>query len=127
MTTPSTALKYTLTHEWIQLEENNTARVGITDHAQSSLGDIVFVELPESTRVAKKGDAICVLESVKAAADVYMPLSGEILETNTALHKSPELINADAYGAGWLFRLKLSDPSELETLCSAELDAGETH
>lgn len=118
-TTPK-QLKYTATHEWIKLEKENTARVGITDHAQALLGDIVFVELPALKKQAKKGEEICVLESVKAAADVYAPLSGEIIEINPALSDAPELINSDSYGEGWLFCIKFSDPKELETFLTAE-------
>ncbi|MES2998959.1 MAG: glycine cleavage system protein GcvH [Pseudomonadota bacterium] len=113
-------LKYTRTHEWLRLEGDNTAYVGITDHAQALLGDIVFVELPALEKKIKKGEEICVLESVKAAADVYSPLSGDIIETNPALRESPELINSDSYGEGWLFRIKFSDVKELENLLTAE-------
>lgn len=114
------SLKYTLTHEWIKSEENNCVRVGITDHAQALLGDIVFVELPAIAKQTNKNEEIAVLESVKAAADVFSPLSGEIIETNPALRSTPELINTDPYGEGWLFRLKLSAPNELEKLLSAK-------
>lgn len=113
-------LKYTLTHEWIKREENNTVRLGITDHAQESLGEIVFVELPALGKKVKKGEEICVLESVKAAADVYTPLSGEIIGVNSALISDPAPINSDPYKKGWLFQLKLSDFSELESLLTAE-------
>ncbi len=113
-------LKYTPTHEWVKLEEANTARVGISDEAQALLGDIVFVELPELTKAVKKGDGVCVIESVKAAADVYAPLSAEIIEINSALSDKPELINSDPYGEGWLFRIKFSDPQELESLLTVE-------
>lgn len=112
------SLKYTLTHEWIKSEENNCVRVGITDHAQALLGDIVFVELPAIAKQTNKNEEIAVLESVKAAADVFSPLSGEIIETNPALSSTPELINTDPYGEGWLFRLKFSAPNELEKLLS---------
>lgn len=113
-------LKYTTTHEWIKLEAENIACVGITDHAQALLGDIVFVELPTLTKQAKKGEEICVLESVKAAADVYSPLSGEIIAANPALSNTPDLVNSDSYGEGWLFRIKFSDASELAELLSAK-------
>jgi len=119
MKTPE-QLKYTATHEWIQLEDGSIARVGITDHAQDLLGDIVFADLPEPEKQAKKAEIICTLESVKAAADVYSPLSGEIIEANPALSTTPELVNSDPYGEGWLFRIKFSDASELEELLSAK-------
>jgi glycine cleavage system H protein len=114
-------LKYTPTHEWIRVETEHIACVGITAHAQALLGDIVFVELPMLQKMVIQGKEICVLESVKAAADVYSPLSGEIIETNATLDKSPELINLDPYDKGWLFRIKFSNPSELENLLSFEL------
>jgi glycine cleavage system H protein len=104
-------LKYTPTHEWLRLEDNNIVCVGITVHAQELLGDIVYVELPTLKKILKQSE-----ESVKAAADVYAPLSGIITEINTALSKSPELINSDSYGAGWLFRLQFSDATELDNL-----------
>ncbi|BBB14885.1 glycine cleavage system H protein [Candidatus Rickettsiella viridis] len=114
-------LKYTATHEWIQLEDKSIiARVGISDHAQDLLGDIVFVELPALAKQTKEGEEICVLESVKAAADVYSPLSGEIIEVNPRLSDTPGLVNSDPYGEGWLFRIKFSDSSELEKLLSAK-------
>lgn len=109
-------LKYTSTHEWIRLEENNNVCVGITKHAQKLLGDIVYVELPRLKQTLKRTEEACVLESVKAAADVYAPLSGIITEINTMLSEKPELINSDSYGKGWLFRLQLSDSNELEKL-----------
>lgn len=109
-------LKYTATHEWIYVEEHAIARVGITEHAQRLLGDIVFAQLPESSQVVKQCQEICVLESVKAAADVYTPLTGEVIEINTLLSSTPELINTDPYGKGWLFCVKFSVPSELENL-----------
>lgn len=109
-------LKYTTTHEWVRIEENNIVCVGITAHAQELLGDIVYAELPTIKKKVKKNEEICVLESVKAAADVYAPLSGIVIETNTALNDNPELINSNSYEQGWLFRLQLSDTSELEHL-----------
>ncbi len=109
-------LKYTPTHEWLRLEDNNIVCVGITVHAQELLGDIVYVELPTLKKILKQSEEACVLESVKAAADVYAPLSGIITEINTALSESPELINSDSYGAGWLFRLQFSDATELDNL-----------
>jgi glycine cleavage system H protein len=109
-------LKYTPTHEWVRLEENNIACIGITAHAQELLGDIVYIELPDIKKTLKQSEEVCVLESVKAAADVYAPLSGIVTEINTLLSDTPELINSDSYGQGWLFRLQLSDASELEKL-----------
>ena len=109
-------LKYTKTHEWVRFEENNIVCVGITAHAQELLGDIVYVELPPIKKFLKQNAESCVLESVKAAADVYAPLSGVVTEINTALSESPELINSDSYGQGWLFRLQFSDANELENL-----------
>ena len=109
-------LKYTPTHEWLRLEDNNIVCVGITVHAQELLGDIVYVELPTLKKILKQSEEACVLESVKAAADVYAPLSGIITEINTAHSESPELINSDSYGAGWLFRLQFSDATELDNL-----------
>ena len=107
--------KYTEDHEWIALE-GAVATVGITDHAQEQLGDIVFVELPEVGKTVAKGDDAAVVESVKAASEVYAPLSGEIVEVNEALADAPATVNSDAQGAGWFFKIKLSDPSEAEAL-----------
>lgn len=109
-------LKYTSTHEWVRIEENNIICVGITVHAQELLGDIVYCELPSIKKSVRKNEEICVLESVKAAADVYAPVSGVITEINTALENTPELINSDSYEQGWLFRMQFSDASELEHL-----------
>ncbi len=111
-----TKLKYTTTHEWVRIEENNIACIGITAHAQELLGDIVFAELPILKKNVKKNEEVCVLESVKAAADVYAPLSGVVTEINTTLTDTPELINSDSYEQGWLFRVQFSDASELEHL-----------
>ena len=102
-------------HEWIDVD-GETGTVGITDYAQGQLGDITFVELPEAGSAVKKGDAPCVVDSVKAASDVYAPVSGTVTESNAALEGEPELVNSDADGAGWLFRLTLSDPGELDGL-----------
>lgn len=109
-------LKYTTTHEWLRLEDNNIVCVGITAHAQELLGDIVYVELPAIKKILKQCEETCVLESVKAAADVYAPLSGIVTEINATLSKSPGLINTDSYGEGWLFRLQFSNANELENL-----------
>ncbi|MBS0378003.1 MAG: glycine cleavage system protein GcvH [Proteobacteria bacterium] len=99
-------LKYTKSHEWVRTRADGSLEIGITDHAQHALGDLVFVEVPEAGRAVKSGDACAVVESVKAASDVYAPVSGEILEGNAQLASAPETVNGDAYGAGWLYRLK---------------------
>jgi glycine cleavage system H protein len=101
-------LKYTNEHEWLRQEEDGTVTIGITDHAQSALGDLVYVELPEVGQVVESGGEMAVVESVKAASDVYAPLSGEVVAVNEALADDPELINTDAYGDGWIVRLKRS-------------------
>lgn len=102
-------------HEWIEVD-GDTGTVGITDYAQGQLGDITFVELPEAGSAVKKGDAPCVVDSVKAASDVYAPVSGTVTESNAALEGEPELVNSDPEVGGWLFRLTLSDPAELDGL-----------
>jgi glycine cleavage system H protein len=110
---------YTSEHEWIRLE-GDIATVGITDFAQGQLGDVVFVEVPDAGRQVTKGGEAAVVESVKAASDVYAPVSGEIVEGNQALSDDPSLVNTDPEGEGWFFRLRLADPSELEGLMDAE-------
>jgi glycine cleavage system H protein len=112
-------LKYTETHEWVKQEADGTVTVGITAHAQEMLGDVVFIETPAPGRAVKRGEECGVIESVKAAADIYAPLTGEIVESNTALSESPERVNQEPYGA-WMFRLKLKDPGELASLLDAE-------
>lgn len=102
-------------HEWIDVD-GDTGTVGITDYAQGQLGDITFVELPDAGTAVKKGDAPCVVDSVKAASDVYAPVSGTVTESNAALEGEPELVNSDPETGGWLFRLTLSDPAELDGL-----------
>lgn len=102
-------------HEWIEVD-GDTGTVGITDYAQGQLGDITFVELPEAGTAVKKGDAPCVVDSVKAASDVYAPVSGTVTASNSALEGEPELVNTDPEASGWLFRLTLSDPAELDGL-----------
>jgi len=109
---------YTQEHEWIRVE-GDTATVGITDFAQGQLGDIVFVELPDAGREVSKGGEAAVVESVKAASDVYAPVSGEVVEANQALADDPSLVNTDPEGEGWFFRLRLSDSSELDGLMDA--------
>jgi len=106
---------YTKDHEWIAVE-GDTGTVGITDYAQGQLGDITFVELPEAGSTVKQGDAPCVVDSVKAASDVYAPVSGEVTDINEALADAPELVNTDAETGGWLFRLTLADPGQLAAL-----------
>ncbi|HMC92841.1 MAG TPA: glycine cleavage system protein GcvH [Allosphingosinicella sp.] len=110
---------YTKEHEWISVE-GDQATVGITDFAQGQLGDVVFVELPEAGRQVTKGGDAAVVESVKAASDVYAPVSGEVTEANQALVDDSALVNTDPEGEGWFFRLRLSDPSELDGLMDAE-------
>lgn len=108
-------VRYTKEHEWVRLDAG-IATVGITDHAQSALGDIVFVELPEAGREVAAGEDCAVVESVKAASDVYSPLSGKVTETNAALGDDPALVNRDPAGEGWFFRIAPSDPAEFEAL-----------
>ena len=108
-------LKYTASHEWARLEADGTVSVGITDHAQEQLGDIVFVEPPKTGRKVAAGESVGVVESVKAASDIYAPIAGEVVATNDELGASPERINADAYGA-WMYRLKPADAADLAKL-----------
>jgi glycine cleavage system H protein len=112
-------LKYLDSHEWARLESDGTVTVGISDHAQGALGDLVFVEAPEAGRTLQKGAAAAVVESVKAASDVYSPVTGEVVEANAALGGAPELVNSDPYGEGWLFRIRPSNPAELDQLLDA--------
>ena len=107
---------YTPDHEWINIEDHEAAVVGITHHAQDALGDVVFVELPDVGRSFKKGEVAGVVESVKAAADLYMPVSGEVVEVNTALKDDPSLANADPLGNGWFFKVKVADMAEFDQL-----------
>jgi glycine cleavage system H protein len=113
-------LLYTKEHEWIQLHGDGTATVGVTDYAQSSLGDITFVEFPDIGATLDIGETFGVVESVKAASDLYMPVSGEILEINEAVDASPELVNQDPYTQGWLLKLRMSDDSQVADLLQAE-------
>jgi glycine cleavage system H protein len=110
---------FTREHEWVRVE-GDTGTVGITDYAQGQLGDIVYVETPEAGRQVSRGGEAAVVESVKAASDVYAPVGGEVLESNAALADEPSLVNSDPEGAGWFFRLRLSDPAELEGLMDAD-------
>jgi len=109
------SIKYTPDHEWVKLE-NGIATVGITQHAQDALGDVVFVDLPEIGKTYAQKDATAVVESVKAAADVYMPAKGEITEVNEALRADPSLANSDPLGAGWFFKARLANPADLDKL-----------
>lgn len=112
------SVKYQESHEWAR-KEGDLVVVGISDYAQDSLGDVVYVELPEVGATHKKGDAFGVVESVKAASDVYLPVSGEVVEINSALEDEPSTVNEAPFGGGWLVRVKPSDPSELDGLMSA--------
>ncbi|WP_087690988.1 MULTISPECIES: glycine cleavage system protein GcvH [unclassified Pandoraea] len=112
-------LKYAESHEWARLEADGTVTIGITDHAQEALGDVVFIELPDTGRTVKAQEQVAVVESVKAASDIYAPIGGEIIETNSEVAGSPEQVNTDPYG-NWLFRIKPSDVKELDGLLSAE-------
>ena len=109
-------LKYTKSHEWVRLEDDGTATIGITDHAQGALGDLVFVDPPEIGAELSVGDACAVVESVKAASDVYSPIAGEVIAANEQLADSPELVNQDPYGDGWIMRIQPANASELEGL-----------
>lgn len=120
MATIPADLKYLDTHEWARVESDGTVTIGISDHAQGALGDLVFVEVPEVGKSLSKGGAAAVVESVKAASDVYSPLSGDVIAANDALGASPELVNTDPYGAGWLFKLKPSNTAELQQLLDAK-------
>ncbi len=118
-----TDLRYTKSHEWVRPAHGDapsgTVEVGISDHAQSALGDLVFVEVPEIGRTVKAGDAVAVVESVKAASDVYSPVTGKVVASNGALATQPELLNQDPYGAGWLFRVQTEAPLDSAALMNA--------
>lgn len=113
-------LKYVASHEWLKLEDDGIITVGITDHAQDLLGDVVFVELPEVGRTVSADEEIAVVESVKAASDVYAPISGEIVEINEELVDSPELANEDPYGKAWFVKIKPANPADYDGLMSAD-------
>jgi len=117
-------LKYTTTHEWVRHNDDGTVTVGITDNAQDQLGDMVYIEVPEVGQMISAQEACAVVESVKAASDVYAPLSGEVVEVNGNLADSPETVNQDAYGAGWLFRIRPSDAGMLDALMDSDAYAG---
>ena len=112
-------LKYSKSHEWVRVNDDSTVTIGITDHAQDQLGDLVYVEVPEAGRELAAEEACAVVESVKAASDVYAPLAGTVVEANQDLADSPEAVNQDAYGAGWLLKLKPSDSSAVNALMDA--------
>ena len=112
-------LRYTKSHEWVRAGQNGTVEIGISDHAQSALGDLVFVEVPEVGRAVTAGEACAVVESVKAASDVYSPVSGKVTAANAALATKPELLNEKPYGEGWLFRVQTTSPIDAASLMSA--------
>jgi len=112
-------LRYTKSHEWVRLGENGSVEIGISEHAQGALGDLVFVEVPEVGRAVKAGEACAVVESVKAASDVYSPVSGKVTASNSALATQPELLNQDPYGAGWMFRVQTASAVDEAALMSA--------
>ena len=118
-------LKYTKSHEWVRIDDENLVTVGITDHAQAALGDMVFIETPEIGAEVEAEEACAVVESVKAASDIYAPIGGEVIETNANLTDSPELVNDQPYEDGWIFQLRVGDMDELENLMDA--DAYEAH
>ena len=114
-------LKFLESHEWVKVDDDGeVATIGISDHAQAELTDVVYLELPEAGREVTKGEAIAVVESVKAANDIYAPVSGEVVEVNEALAEAPEPVNTDAFGEGWMFKIRLSDSDELDDLMNAD-------
>jgi glycine cleavage system H protein len=113
-------LKYAKTHEWARLNDDDSVTVGISDNAQEQLGDMVYIEVPDVGKIVTAAQPCAVVESVKAASDVYAPVAGEIVEVNSNLVENPETVNQDAYGEGWMFRLRPSDPGELEELLDAD-------
>jgi glycine cleavage system H protein len=119
-------LRYAKSHEWLKIEADGTASIGITDYAQGSLGDITYVQLPKVGAVLKQGSTFGVVESVKAASDVYCPAGGTVVAVNTALDSAPETLNKDPYGSGWILKIKLSDPAEAGALMDAAAYALQT-
>ena len=115
-----TELKYASSHEWARVVSDGTVVVGITDHAQDTLGDVVYVELPEMGASVDAGSEVAVVESVKAASDIYSPVTGDVVEINPALEDEPETVNSSPYSDGWLFRVKVSGPEELEDMMDAD-------
>jgi glycine cleavage system H protein len=124
-------LKFQKSHEWVRVEQDGSVTVGISDHAQAALGDLVYVELPEVGSEVTAGAGVAVVESVKAASDIYAPVSGKVIAVNDALGDKPETINEDAFGEGWIFKLEISDKAELDGLLSpdeyAELAENDDH
>ena len=112
-------LRYTKSHEWVRKEADGTVTIGITDHAQEALGDLVFVEAPEAGRKVQAGEAVAVVESVKAASDVYASVGGEVVAGNEALADTPELVNTDPYGAGWIMKIRPSNAAAVDALLDA--------
>ena len=123
MSDTPTELKYAQSHEWARLEPDNTITVGISDHAQDALGDVVFIELPELGAMFAAGAEVAVVESVKAASDIYAPLGGEVIAVNGLLEENPEIVNEDPYGEGWMFRLRAEDGVEIQDLLANLLSA----
>jgi len=113
-------LKYVASHEWLRMEDDGTITISITDHAQEALGDIVYVELPDVGDTVAVDDEVAVVESVKAASDVYAPITGEVVAINEALEDDPEVINTDPYGEGWMYRIKPDNADDFDSLLSAE-------
>ncbi|MEJ2387271.1 MAG: glycine cleavage system protein GcvH [Chromatiaceae bacterium] len=113
-------LRYAKSHEWVRDNGDGTVTVGITDHAQEALGDLVYVEVPQIGKRLDAGEACAVVESVKAASDIYSPVDGEVVETNETLGDAPETVNEDAYGEGWIFKLRTNDEQELDGLLDAD-------
>lgn len=120
-------LRYSTTHEWVRLEDDGTVTVGVTEFAARALGDLVFVELPEVGSVVNAGEECGVVESVKAASDLYSPVNGEVVAVNEKLSETPELINTDAYGDGWILQIRPDDETALEELLDAEAYAEQVH
>lgn len=120
MSSVPSELCYVSSHEWIRVEDDDTVTIGVTDHAQASLGDVVFVELPEVGTEVAIGDEVGVVESVKAASDMYAPLSGEVIAVNEALNGAPGQVNIEPYGEGWFFRMRLSNEDELSDLMDGD-------
>lgn len=117
-------LRYTQSHEWVKLEDDGTITIGITDHAQEQLGDLVFVETPEIDSEVEAESAVAVVESVKAASDIYAPVDGTISDANSSLAEEPELVNTDPYGSGWLYKMMPADGKQLEQLMDNEAYRG---